>query len=638
MKSKLLKCLSIGITAAMLAVSVIPLSAPSVLAAGEEDYYAYFTLPVKDTEDMKYSIYQIADATSYDPDSGFVTYTVDPLFTNDEHSRPLFKADAQGRIIYTTIEGTEVLFDVENFSEKNLEYSGQQYSRDLIDAAARVGDMVKANSPTAYENEVENSAGANLFTSKPMEKLENGLKVKLANGLYIMIGEGAKISSPNIIPVANYETAEPDASTESTQLYDKGADITVDKTITAVGTGTNEQNVADNADWGSKANNGNSAEVRVGSKVSFMIDSMTPSYDTSVKDAINDGTLTSLVADPLQPEDDAGIVNYVIYDDPSPSLTIDMDTVKVSVANEDNVGKLASDVAEDGWIEVIDDNAAQFNVGDATPATTAADIMTVETIATGSLSTNPFVQQAYNNHNDGAGFKVVFTDKFIVNQMDRAVKVEFDATVNDTLEDDQNLSGAVKGYEMPNTGLVQYDNMYTDGERDATVHAETVKLYRITIEIDKVDGTDTPMAGVTFTIYDSTGQTAVTNPQTTLSDGTITFDELPAGTYVLKETPKQGYQTAPDITFTITAATGNSGGYEGQYNLKVTNPVEGIGFVNGKLSLVPNALKIVNYKGQELPGTGGMGTVIFTVVGVGVIVLAGVLLVVYMRKRRVDED
>ena len=40
---------------------------------------------------------------------------------------------------------------------------------------------------------------------------------------------------------------------------------------------------------------------------------------------------------------------------------------------------------------------------------------------------------------------------------------------------------------------------------------------------------------------------------------------------------------------------------------------------------------------ESLPGTGGMGTVLFTVGGAAVVLLAGAMFVVYMRKRKVEE-
>ena len=46
---------------------------------------------------------------------------------------------------------------------------------------------------------------------------------------------------------------------------------------------------------------------------------------------------------------------------------------------------------------------------------------------------------------------------------------------------------------------------------------------------------------------------------------------------------------------------------------------------------------VSNVKGKTLPGTGGMGTILFTVGGAAVVLLAGALFVVYMRRRKVEE-
>ena len=41
---------------------------------------------------------------------------------------------------------------------------------------------------------------------------------------------------------------------------------------------------------------------------------------------------------------------------------------------------------------------------------------------------------------------------------------------------------------------------------------------------------------------------------------------------------------------------------------------------------------------DELPATGGMGTVLFTAGGIAVILMAGALFVVYMKKRNAEEE
>ena len=50
-----------------------------------------------------------------------------------------------------------------------------------------------------------------------------------------------------------------------------------------------------------------------------------------------------------------------------------------------------------------------------------------------------------------------------------------------------------------------------------------------------------------------------------------------------------------------------------------------------------DTIKVKDPLVDYLPGTGGMGTVLFTVGGAAVVLLAGALFVVYMRKRKVEE-
>ena len=48
--------------------------------------------------------------------------------------------------------------------------------------------------------------------------------------------------------------------------------------------------------------------------------------------------------------------------------------------------------------------------------------------------------------------------------------------------------------------------------------------------------------------------------------------------------------------------------------------------------------KMYNEYLDQLPATGGMGTVLFTAGGIAVILMAGALFVVYMKKRNAEEE
>ena len=115
------------------------------------------------------------------------------------------------------------------------------------------------------------------------------------------------------------------------------------------------------------------------------------------------------------------------------------------------------------------------------------------------------------------------------------------------------------------------------------------------------------------------------------AEGKITITDLPAGTYIISETKvPANYKKADDVTITIEAIKDTaSNKYTGAYKFTGTDKISDTENDNMKT--------IGNIKGQELPGTGGMGTIIFTVVGAGVVLVAGIMLIVYMKKRKIEE-
>ena len=105
------------------------------------------------------------------------------------------------------------------------------------------------------------------------------------------------------------------------------------------------------------------------------------------------------------------------------------------------------------------------------------------------------------------------------------------------------------------------------------------------------------------------------------ADGTFKVKGLDAGTYYLKETSTPtGFNTCPVTTVVIKANhTGN--------DVKLTDST-----INGTaLSTSGLSTTIVNNHGTTLPGTGGIGTTIFYVVGGGLMVAAAVLLITKKR-------
>lgn len=105
---------------------------------------------------------------------------------------------------------------------------------------------------------------------------------------------------------------------------------------------------------------------------------------------------------------------------------------------------------------------------------------------------------------------------------------------------------------------------------------------------------------------------------TTPDDGKINFVGLDSGSYKLEEVEApQGYNalTAP-IEFTISNTSSNP---KGQVSYKINNK-EATG-----------TIKVLNNAGATLPGTGGIGTTIFYVIGGGLMAAAAILLITKKR-------
>lgn len=210
---------------------------------------------------------------------------------------------------------------------------------------------------------------------------------------------------------------------------------------------------------------------------------------------------------------------------------------------------------------------------------------------------------------DGATFAVKLNDVSVLYANDvKYVEVIYNAKLNNSAV----VAGAGNNnearLEWKAQGAADYDSIPWD---DA-------KVYTYNVTIEKVDAanTATKLSGAEFAIYDNdkcTGN-AIANA-TTGADGTAKFksgnDEykFKEGTYYFKETKAPaGYNLSSEIhSVTINANTSDT---------------------TANFSVV----QIKNSK-SVLPETGGEGTMVFTIVGISLILAAGVLFVIIMKKR-----
>ena len=243
-----------------------------------------------------------------------------------------------------------------------------------------------------------------------------------------------------------------------------------------------------------------------------------------------------------------------------------------------------------------------------------------------------------------SAFKVVFDNEYTLANGGKSVVVTFNATVGTGVDQKMDLNNDAND----NTCVLSYSNNYntakgsveevTDptnpgGGTTIKEHPDTPKTEHSKADVfctvftaNKINGdvsaTGEALDGAGFSLYEGRTAEASKLIKTITTGTTFTFEGLGNGTYTLSETQvPDGYKKADDITFTI--SSDDTPVYAG--NFKFTGDATAA------------TIDVANYPGQLLPGTGGAGTILFTVGGATIVLLAGVLFVFYMKKRRIEE-
>lgn len=325
---------------------------------------------------------------------------------------------------------------------------------------------------------------------------------------------------------------------------------------------------------------------------------------------------------------------YKFVDTLSEGLSFNSESVKVYASKNGD----SADVS--GMTEI----PQTVSVSDPEPAT-----------VTNYTVTNPAVN---------ATFSVDFTDlkslkaadgTTIEITKDTTIVVVYTATVNEkALIDNANT----------NEVYLEYSNNPNSDSTGKTTE-KRVDVYTFGIEIFKKNGskdTDTPLPGVGFKIYKKVdGQikwATFTNEKkdgktiyklsgwvddeangtqvVTDNDGKLYVDGFDLGEYSLKEvsTPS-GFDTIADITVTITAT--DIAGTTKVPTVTISSP-EDEAQGDGTSDENRAKMNVVNYEASKLPGTGGIGTTIFYIVGGALVAIALVAVIVMNIRKKKGTD
>lgn len=247
-------------------------------------------------------------------------------------------------------------------------------------------------------------------------------------------------------------------------------------------------------------------------------------------------------------------------------------------------------------------------------------------------STDPVDADKYtitNPTTNGHSFDVTIHDVKSLGTDVSKVRVEYTATLNG--------NAVIGSLGNPNKMYMEFSNNPNNeqgGDKGQTPEDKVI-VFTYKVVINKIDSRRIPLAGAAFKLEKvfKDGTKKVVKEYTIGADENdpektkFEFTGLDDGQYILTETvAPEGYNTMDPITFNVIASHDTESADPELTDLN-GNPVKGeIEFTANKDKGTLTAA-VVNYQGDELPSTGGMGTTILYAAGVILILVAGAFLV-----------
>lgn len=233
-------------------------------------------------------------------------------------------------------------------------------------------------------------------------------------------------------------------------------------------------------------------------------------------------------------------------------------------------------------------------------------------------------------------------------KMGQALEITYSATLN---------SNAATEKENSNEVVIEYSNDPETDEHGKT-NTDIVYVYTYGFDFTKKNSAGEVLPGAEFVLklsdgsyatFDEngvyTGKVASIDDATVLvsdENGKIAVSGLEAASYTLVETKApEGYSIPNfEFTFTISQELNEDGtlksasfDYTADDNNNAANGYISVtNSANDVLTSKSFAVTVLNAKEGELPTTGGIGTTIFTIAGIVVMVIAGAALVIRNRK------
>ena len=236
------------------------------------------------------------------------------------------------------------------------------------------------------------------------------------------------------------------------------------------------------------------------------------------------------------------------------------------------------------------------------------------------------------NPADGCTFEIVFDD------LKKVTGVTANSIITVTYESTLNGNAVLGKHGNVNTAKLEYSNN-PRGKGTGTTPWDNVIVFTYKVVVNKVDQAGHPLEGAEFTLTKKIdGGTEVVKTMTI--DGSdkslFTLSGLDDGEYTLTETVTPAhYNTISPITFTVTAdhkIDWDSISTRDNVLTFLTGD-KNVGEITFTVDKTAGSLttNVVNNIGTTLPGTGGIGTTIFYVIGGGLMAAAGVLLITKKR-------